>query len=117
MGEFFMDDSYLENSDFSRSNKITVEMLEANGFERDAIHERLINEAGIPEGMPEYSCFEKNVGNKYFIQMQLGVSNMAGRNWSIHIDDSNHNSICGADIETVEHFNLCMKLFEINFKL
>ena len=28
-----MDDSYLENRDFSRSNKITAEMLEANGFE------------------------------------------------------------------------------------
>ena len=113
MGEFFMDDSYLENNNFSKSNKITVEMLEANGFERDTIHERLINEAGIPG----YSCFEKNVGNKYFIQMQFGVSNMVGRDWSIHIDDSNHNSICGADIETVEQFNLCMKLFEINFKL
>jgi hypothetical protein len=113
MGEFFMDDSYLENRDFSRSNKITVEMLETNGFERNTIQERLINEAGIPE----YSCFEKNIGNKYFLQMQLGVSNMAGRNWSIHIDDSSRNSIGGADIETVEHFNLCMKLFEINFKL
>ena len=108
-----MDDSYLENHNFSRSNKITVEMLEANGFERNATQERFINEAGIHE----YSCFEKNIGNKYFLQMQMGVSNMVGRDWSIHIDDSNHNSIGGADIETVEHFNLCMKLFEINFKL
>jgi hypothetical protein len=49
--------------------------------------------------------------------MQLGVSNMVGRDWSIHIDDNNHNSIGGADIETVEQFNLCMKLFEINFRL
>jgi hypothetical protein len=49
--------------------------------------------------------------------MQLGISNMTGRDWSIHIDDNNRNSICGADIETVEQFNLCMKLFEINFKL
>ena len=108
-----MDDSYLENRDFSRSNKITAEMLEANGFERNTMQESFMHRSGIPE----YSCFEKNIGNKFFLQMQLGISNMAGRDWSIHIDDSNRNSICGADIETVEHFNLCMKLFEINFKL
>lgn len=113
MGEFFMDDSYLENRNFSRSNKITVEMLEANGFERNTKQEGFMHKSGIPE----YSCFDKNIGNKYFLQMQFGISNMAGRNWSIHIDNSSRNSIGGADIETVEHFNLCMKLFEINFKL
>lgn len=113
MGEFFMDDSYLDKYDYSKSNKITVETLETNGFVRNTIQERLINEAGIYE----YSCFDKNVNNKYFIQMQLGVSNMVGRDWSIHIDDSNHNSIGGADIETIEQFNLCMKLFEIDFRL
>lgn len=113
MGEFFMDDSYLENYNYSRSNKITVEMLEARGFKRDTKQEKFIHDAGVRE----YSCFEKNIGNKYFLQMQLGVSNMVGRDWSIHIDDSNHNSIGGADIDTVEQFNLCMKLFEINFRL
>lgn len=113
MGEFFMDDSYLENRNFSRSNKITVEMLEANGFERDAILERLINDAG----MPGHSCFEKNVGNKYFIQMQLGVYNMAGRDWSLHVDNSSHSTIGCVDISTVEHFNTFMQLLEIDFRL
>lgn len=113
MGEFFMDDSYLEGRVCSRHNLITAEMLEAKGFE----HDLTVEEYLVSEDIHKYCYLEKNIGNKYFIHMQLGVSNMNGRDWSLHVDNSSHSTIGCVDISTVEHFNTFMQLLEIDFRL
>ena len=92
---------------------ITIELLEYNGFEHDLIQEEYL----VSDDMQEYCYLEKNIDNKYFIHMQLGVSNMNGRVWSVHVDNNVHSTIGCVDINTVEQFNIFMQLLEINFKL
>lgn len=52
----------------------------------------------------------------YYISIK-DISNTVNRNWNVHIDNKDFETIASVDIETVEHFNMLMKLMDINFRL
>lgn len=56
------------------------------------------------------------VDDKYFVLVR-NISNMNGRNWSVHIDNLSHDTVGSLDIQTVEHFNDFLKILDIKFRL
>lgn len=52
----------------------------------------------------------------YYISVK-NISNTINRDWNVHIDNKNWETIASVDIETIEHFNMLMKLMNINFRL
>ena len=45
------------------------------------------------------------------------ISNSITRLWSVRVENSLHDSIATADIQTIDHFNKLMELMDIGFKL
>lgn len=57
-----------------------------------------------------------DVDSSYIISVK-DISNMINRNWNVHIDNKDWETIASVDIKIVEHFNILMGLMDINFRL
>lgn len=89
--------------------KISKQILLNNGF---TYIDKTCNEY-LGNSWDEYVI---DVDSLYAISVK-DISNMIDRNWNVHIDNKNYETIASVDIDTVEHFNMLMKLMDINFKL
>lgn len=89
--------------------KISKQILLNNGF---TYIDKTCNE-GLGNYWNEYII---DVDSSYIISVK-DISNMINRNWNVHIDNKNYETIASVDIDTVEHFNMLMKLMDINFTL
>lgn len=63
------------------------------------------------------NCFTKSIDNNAYHLEISKISNTWGRNWSIHVDNCDFQSIGGCDIQTIKHFNDFMKILEISYEL
>ena len=88
--------------------KITEDILLNNGFHK------------YEKQLRDYMDWDEYIlvinDYEFFINVR-NISNMVGRDWSVHVDNSNADSIGIVDIDTVEHFNDFMALLDIDFKL
>lgn len=89
--------------------KISKQILLNNGF---TYIDKTCNEY-LGNSWDEYVI---DVDSLYAISVK-DISNMIDRNWNVHIDNKNYETIASVDIDTVEHFNMLMKLMDINFTL
>lgn len=53
---------------------------------------------------------------KHYIEFNH-CSNMVDRDWNVHVDNEDFQSIGSANIQTVEQFNQLMNLLDIEFKI
>lgn len=105
---------------FKKSTKsfITKEILLENGFE--AKQEPMVSLADTHFiGERFFKRVQKKGNKEYFFTIDLdnNYSNSIDRDWNLHIDNNDMQSVCGCDIQTTEHFNTLMELMEIDFKL
>lgn len=89
--------------------KISKQILLNNGF---TYIDKTCNEC-LGNSWDEYVI---DVDSLYAISVK-DISNMIDRNWNVHIDNKDWETIASVDIETVEHFNILMGLMDINFRL
>jgi hypothetical protein len=78
--------------------KITPETLEQNGW----------TETTDPR-FP-WRSWSKGVG-KFFLDLSE-VSNMTGRDWSLHVDNWCRDTVASLDVDTFEHIDGLLKLLE-----
>lgn len=99
---------------------ITQELLIDNGFVE--VTDEIIEKVALDNGVPEYKIFSfdtrKYDGDKNYLSIQIsnGLTN-CNRQWYVHIDNSDMETIGSADIDTVEQFNLLMQIFDTKFRL
>ena len=90
--------------------KITEDLLKNNNWELDISY----------PSIKEYGIISYNLvinKNEYFLTLSKGLSNHINRDWNCHIDNDHHSSIASVNIDTVDQFNLLMKLMNINYEL
>jgi hypothetical protein len=78
--------------------KITPETLEQNGW----------SETTNPD-FP-WRSWSKEV-DKFFLDIS-NISNMASRNWSLHVDNWCRDTVASLDVETFEHIEGLLELLE-----
>lgn len=86
--------------------KITKEILEKNDWE---------SRYGDYADQFLYKHIENESGE--FDLEFASLSNMVGRDWYIHVDNQDFQTIGGCSVETIEQFNDFMKLLEIDYEL
>ena len=97
---------------------ITREILLDNGFE--VKQEPMVNLTDTHFiGERFYKIVQKKGNQEYLFTIDLDncYSNSINRDWNLHIDNNDMQSVCGCDIQTIEHFNKVMDLMEIDFRL
>lgn len=63
-----------------------------------------------------FSC-SITVDNKFHIVALKGCSNYIERDWTIHVDNVDMDTIGNVDIATLEQFNKFMEILDIEFQL
>ena len=88
---------------------ITKELLLSKGFMTS------FDECSLKEIYPDYFSVEKEVNN-FFITVHT-LSNYYKRNFCVHIDNKDRDTIAIIDIQTTEHFNKIMDILDINYAI
>lgn len=99
--------------------KITDTILLNAGFEYLELETNLLSEyEKTNHGIDNYKIFRKWTDDKSPLKIDIdnGLNNR-GTQWHLHIDNDCCESIGSADIDTIEQFNMLMKVFDSNFKL
>ena len=101
---------------------ISKDILEAAGFKNNTS----ISEAEyfkVNDGLDDYAIYtrwtndvDKNPSKVLKLDIDNGLTN-SGRIWHLHVDNNDCCTIGSADINTIEQFNLVMKIFDSNFRL
>jgi len=78
--------------------KITPETLQQQGWTESS-------DPNLP-----WRSWSKEVG-RFFLDLD-NVSNMAGRGWSLHVDNWCRDSVASLDVDTFEHIEGLLKLLE-----
>lgn len=71
----------------------------------------------LDEGLVNDCYYIKDVNDNHFHLELNHLSNMIGRDWSVHVDNCDYQTIASCDIQTVEQFNAVMELLEIEYRL
>jgi len=98
---------------------ITEELLLKFGFELNETETKLCKGYYLEKcGIKDYKTFRKWTNDKYPIKLDIdnGWTN-SGRRWSLHIDNSDCETIGYADVDYVWQFNKLMEVFNSNFRL
>ena len=93
--------------------KLTDTILLDNGFEINSKKSEMLTQISkfkYYERYPDEKC-------KYKIDVAFGVSNFIGRDWYVHVDNEDYETIGTISIDTIEQFNTFMTLLGSNFKL
>lgn len=91
------------------NQKINEEILINSGFKKiqDVILNLLSNNKNI--------IYSLNTGKFSIIINNL--SNYPGRDWYVHVDNEDCQSLGSADISTVKQFNMLMELLDIDCRM
>ena len=100
----------MKDNKIKMEQSITHKILIDNGFEEDFTLSKI-------EGHEMHRMFHKNINNEWYISFTYLLTNSISRDWCCHIDNSRHESIAFADIQTIEHFNKFMDLMDVDYRL
>lgn len=100
-------------------NKITEDILIKAGFEYLELETNLLAKYQKETyGIDNYKMFRKWTDDLNPIKLDIDNGfNNRGSAWHLHIDNDRCDSIGCADIDTVEQFNMLMKIFNSKFRI
>lgn len=87
--------------------KITDDILTANGCEA---------RFGDFLDCTVYGKHINNDSGEFDLELSK-LSNMVGRDWYVHVDNKDFQTIGGCSVDTIEHFNDFMDVLGIDYKL
>lgn len=97
-------------NEVKNEQSITEKLLINNDWERDEILSQFAE-------LENYKKFNKNINNEWFISLTYMLTNSISRDWNCQIDNSRHEGIASANIQTIDHFNKFMELMDIDYRL